>query len=167
MSNRTYKLLNSVVIAAVAAASFVGSTQAQNRSYSYQVQGYPSSTGAGSTTQPSVQYQQQQQQWQADAQRRANTYYYQPMPTNRWTAPQQQTQYTPYPDSSLRGMGFAPVPTRLSPRAIDGAYNFAAKTVPNCVKGATYGAGAGFYSGGPKGAVRGAGAGCVENVITN
>jgi hypothetical protein len=162
MSNRTHKLLNFVAITTIATASFIGTAQAQNRNYSYQVQGYPS-TGAGSTTQPSRQYQQQQ----AEAQQRANTYYYQPMPANRWTPPQQQTQYTPYPDSSLRGIGFAPVPTQLSPRAIDGAYNFATKSVPNCVKGAVYGGAAGFYSGGPNGAVRGASAGCVENVITN
>jgi hypothetical protein len=150
MSIRTHKLLSFVAITTIVAVSFIGAAQAQNRNYSYQVQGYPS-TGAGSTTQPSMQYQQRQ----FEAQQRANTYYYQPMPANRWTPPQQQTQYTPYPDSSLRGIGFAPVPTKLSPQAAD----YLGRKLPGCVSGLAWGAAGGGY----RGAVVGAAQGCVGN----
>lgn len=101
-------------------------------------------TGAGSTVQPSQQWQLQQRQWQAQA----NTYYYQPAPS-RPNVP--QTQYM-YPDSSLRSMGFSPVPTQLSPQAIN---SIPSPSPIGCAFGARTGAG---FAGTP-GAVVGCAAG--------
>lgn len=145
--------------AAVAVGLFIAGTASAQYGYGGYGYGNPS-TGAGSQLQPSMQYQQMQQ----DAQRRANTYYYQPAPSRPITPP--QTQYM-YPDSSLRSMGFAPVPTQLSPQAANAIGIYVEQKAPVCAKGAVWGAGAAFSRSGPGGVLPGAAVGCFGNMVTN
>jgi hypothetical protein len=107
------------------------------------------SPNEGQTLQPSRQYQ----QMQAEQQRRASTYYYQQAPAYTQPAATGQSRTTPYPDSSLRSLGFAPVVTQLSPRAID--------AVSNCASQAANGAVWGKLAGGNRGALVEAARGCL------
>lgn len=132
-------LKNSLIASAVGVTALLSAGGANAQYY-----GQPL-TGAGSTMQPSQQWQQQQRQRQAQA----NTYYYQPAPS-RTNVP--QTQFM-YPDSSLRSMGFPPVPTQLSPQVIN---SIPSPSPIGCAFGARTGAGFGGTPGAAVGCAVGA-----------
>ena len=117
-----------------------------------QAQQYPSYSGAGSTMQPSSQYQAQVSRQQADAQRRANMYYYQPAPQRQ--ANQLPNYVTQYPDRSLRNIGMPPVVTKLSPQAID--------QINGCASRGAEGAAWGWAGGKARGALVGAVQRCLN-----
>ncbi|MCY4745662.1 hypothetical protein NYO99_11820 [Pelomonas sp. UHG3] len=104
-------------------------------------------TGAGSTLQPSVQYQQMQRE-QA---RRAQQYYYVQAPPAPQQRQAEQSKFM-YPDSSLRAIGFPPVPVQMSPQAIDRI----SERMPRCMAGAAFG----YAQGGRRGAAVGFVQGC-------
>lgn len=119
-------------------------------------------TGAGSTmNQPSAQYQ----RWAEQQRLQSQQYYWRPAPP----APvQPQTRYIPYPDSSLRAIGYPPVPVQLSPQAADRIYGCTTHGLPGAMWGGIGGL-ATAHGGRPaqvRGAVGGMAAGFAQGCVT-